>query len=238
MTHAEKILAGNFGNTVKALTLSSLNWSACAALTKHPQLKAPVTRGFIEDTRDDVKLPEMEHIEQTQPLDVVVGQVVATYLLTEQMRRIEDTNERGQTIRPFAYLKPQTPSEAIRASFNWRADMAAKEIGAKARMLGLDAKAAETNARAQANGQNAEKLAYAMAEAASVTDKGMMTWDDDALFDLVLDMDVVGMALNASENARDRARARIQAGLWASIDAELLLFLENQGPAAILHAVA
>jgi hypothetical protein len=227
MTKAEKILSGAYGNAVKALTLSALNWTACAALTRHPDLKQPANRGFVEDARDEVKLPELESAITPDTLDTLTARVVASYLLCEQMRRITETNERGQIVRPFEYLKPRTPSDAIRSTFAWRADMQAKELATKAEMMGLDPKAVAEKARNQAAGQNAERMAYALAEANSSTNKGMMNWDDSELVEILLDMEVIQTATNAAENAISRAKARIESGLWADVDAELLLFMKQ-----------
>ena len=240
MSNATNIISGNFGPAIQALTLSSINWHLSGMLTKHPQLKQLATRGFVEDSRDLVKLPEFEDVAVGHTLDQLCDWLVASYLLTENLRRHKDTNERGQTTTPYAYLKPVTPSMAINANFQWRAKMSGQELANKAMLMGLK-NAAEISAKAAkiAAERNNEQRAYAVAEAESSTNTNLLNWATEDLVDLLTScpLDIEQIAKDAANNAVDRARARIESGLWASVDEEVILFAKSNGEKQ-LRAVA
>jgi len=227
---ATSILNGDFGPAVQALTLSSVNWHLSGLLTKHPQLKAPINRGFIEDSRDLVKLPEMENIPVGHTLDELANWLTASYILTEGVRRTTDVNERGQSTTPYAYLKPVTPAMAINASFQWRAKMQGQDLANKAIMMGLK-NAAEIAAKAAkvAEERNNEARSYALSEAESATNTNLLNWSNEELVDLLTNcpLDIEQIANDAATNAVDRAKARLEAGLWASVDEEVILFVKN-----------
>jgi hypothetical protein len=230
MNKAEQILSGECGLAVKGLALSALNWQLAGMLTRHPSIKAPTNRGGIEDTRDEVKLPELEHQSDGIKLDQLTSWLVASYLLTEEVRRTTDVDMMGRSFRPFEYLKPKTPSMAIREHFAWRAKQQGQELAAKATLLkmGNAGQIAERAAKV-AEGQQAEKLAYALEEVASVTNANLRDWPSEELIGLLLDcpLDIVEITKTAAENAVNRAKARIEQGLWSSLDEEVILFTQQ-----------
>ena len=227
---AQQILSGDKGLAIKALCLSSLNWQLAGMLVRHPSIKAPTTRGGIEDTRDEVKLPEMEQQEDGIKLDQLTSWLVASYILTEEVRRTTDVDMVGRSIRPFEYLKPKTPAMAIREHFQWRAKQAGNDLAVKAGLLKMEnaAQIAERAAKV-AESQQAEKLAYALAEVGSVTNANLRDWPTDELIEMLLDcpINIIEVTKTAAENTVSRAKARIEQGLWTSIDEEVILFAQQ-----------
>jgi len=227
---AMQLLQGDKGLALQALCLSSINWQLAGMLTRHPGTKAPTTRGSVEDTRDEVRLPEMESQPDSLKLDQVTSWLIASYLLTEEVRRTTDVDMMGRSFRPFEYLKPKTPAMAIREHFTWRAKQAGNELAAKAALLkmGNAGQIAERAAKV-AEGQQAEKLAYALEEVAGVTNANLRDWTKEELVDLLLDcpLDIIEITKTAAENAVNRAKARIEQGLWASVDEEVILFSQQ-----------
>lgn len=227
---AQQILSGDKGLAIKALCLSSLNWQLAGMLVRHPSIKAPTTRGGIEDTRDEVKLPEMEQQEDGIKLDQLTSWLVASYILTEEVRRTTDVDMMGRSFRPYEYLKPKTPAMAIREHFQWRAKQAGNDLAVKAGLLKMEnaAQIAERAAKV-AEGQQAEKLAYALAEVGSVTNANLRDWPTDELIEMLLDcpINIIEVTKTAAENTVSRAKARIEQGIWASIDEEVILFAQQ-----------
>ncbi len=231
--NARNILSGEKGVAIQAITLSSLNFQLSGMLVRHPSIKAPSNRGTVEDHRDLVKLPEMEGIEVGHTLDQVCDWLVASYLLTEQVRRTTDFDTSGRESYPFAYLKPVTPNMAIAQSFAWRAKMQGQELANKAILMGLK-NAAEIAEKASkvADERNTEAKAYALAETDSATNQNMVSWSNEDLLDLLTScpIDIEETAIAAAENSISRAKARLEQGLWASIDEEVILFAKNANP--------
>jgi len=109
--------------------------------------------------------------------------------------------------------------------------MQGQELAAKAALIGLK-NYAEIAAKAAkvADDRNAEAREYAIAEAASATNSNLTQWSNEDLIDLLTDcpIDIEQTAMDAAENAVARAKARLEAGLWASIDEEVILFTKRK----------
>jgi hypothetical protein len=119
---------------------------------------------------------------------------------------------------------------AIKAIYQWRSKMAGQELANKAMLMGIK-NAAEIAQKAEkaADARNAEQMQYAITEANSATNANLLNWNNEDLVNLLLEcpLDIEKIAHDAAANAVSRATKRIEAGLWASIDEEIILFAKS-----------
>jgi len=235
----DNLINGRHGNALKALALTTVNFELSRQIAQHPQLKMPVSRpSSPDDLRDAMTLPEFEGRSSIQKLDVLLDGLVATCALIKDVASTTDYDAAGRLTRPFAWIidRCRTPISAVTAAFEWRADMAAKVAGEQAQMLGVkDAKDIEAKARERAMAQNEERMNYALAEVNSNTTMQLMTEDEVNLIDLLLDLnqktyDGLRLVHQAAQNEMTRARKRLEAGLYTTVDPEVILFAKSALP--------
>jgi hypothetical protein len=230
------LLAGTNGNTLKGILLSALNFELSRQIANHPQLKMPVEKvDSPDDLRAEMVLPELEGREFTQKLDVLIDGLVASCALIKDLAQVADYDKQGRIVYPFRYLaeRARTPISSVESNFAWRDDMSAKMAGEQAKLLGIkDTEKVEENARKRSQLQNQELINYALAEVNSNTNLNLMKEDSAHLEELLTDLnqttfDGLKLAHTSAQNAVQRAKARLEAGLYTTIDEEVVLFAKT-----------
>ena len=238
MTYStQKLLSGEHGNALQSLTLSALNWEIGRQLAAHPSLKMPTVRPTTPDEfRDEIVNLDTETNDtrgnaRKLTLDELSKGLVATLGLIKDLGEVSDFNNNGQIVKPYAWLADRavTPVSAILGNYSWRSDQAAKVASEQAKLLGLDADDIASKAKAKADALNAEKIAYAVAEVNSVTSPALMKEESSKLVEILVDLDGVDfnifkLAKASAQNSLERTKQRVQAGLYATIDEEVILF--------------
>ena len=175
---ATQLLNGSAGNALKAVALTSINFELARQVANHPSLKMPTTKPSSPDAlRDLVQMPEFENQGNGDKLDTLVNGLVASCAMIKDLAQVQDFNDSGQLVRPFAWIltNTRTPAGAVEANFAWRSNMSAKVAGEKALLLGLkNSKEIEQKASIRTDQENAERKAYALAEVNSVTNANIM----------------------------------------------------------------
>lgn len=239
--NAYDILTGKAGNSIKALTLSALNFELGRLLVGHQMLKQPVIEQdrSPDQFRDLIRLPEME-AAKVEPLDaeLICNGIIATCAMAFDLARMSDFNERGGLIHPHAWLvdRVRTPIETVRSHFDWRTDQAAKLAQEQAAMIGLSDKAEAIGAAAKARAEHDQrsKAEYALAEVESMMNPSIMKSDESDLIDLLMELEnagaissIVKVAANAAHSSIDRTKSRLMAGQFARVDEEVVLFAQT-----------
>jgi hypothetical protein len=227
------MLMGKNGNALKALVLSSINFELSRQIANHPSVKMPISR---PDSPDDMRalltLPELEGREFTQKLDALVDGLVATCAMIKDLAQSSDYDVAGRITYPFRYLldRVRTPQSSITANYEWRADMAAKVAEEQASMLGVkDSKAIGDKARERNRAENQERIDYALAEVNSQTNMNLMQEDESLLIELLVDLnqttfDAIKLAHNSAQAEVQRAKKRLESGLYTTVDSEVVIF--------------
>lgn len=227
------IISGKHGNGLKAVALSAINFELSRQIANHKQVKMPVEKVESPDElREMITLPELEGREFGQKLDALIDGLVATCALIKDLASTSDYDSAGRITHPYSYLieRAITPQSAIERNFAWRADMAAKVATEQAHLLGItDAEKIGDKAREKAMLQNQERINYALSEVNSNTNLNLMQEDEVNLLDLLVDLNqntFNGMKLiQASAQAElQRAKRRIEQGLYTRVDEEVILF--------------
>lgn len=229
------LVSGQHGKALQAMTLTAVNFELSRQVGNHPSLKMPTQRpDSPDDMRDLLVLPELEGRDDIGPkkLDALLDGLVATCALIKDVASAVDYDNAGRLIRPFAWIidRCRTPASTIEQNFAWRADMAAKVAGEQARMLGMkDTSDIETRANERAKLENAERMKYALAEVNSNTNLAIMQEDEVNLIDYLLDLNQttfngLKLAHAAAQNEMTRARKRLESGLYATVDSEVVMF--------------
>lgn len=235
----ENIINGKHGNGLKAVALSAINFELARQIANHPQVKMPTEKVDSPDAlRDMITLPELEGREFGQKLDVLIDGLVATCALIKDLAGSADYDSAGRITRPYAYLidRAITPQSAIERNFAWRADMSAKVATEQAQLLGVkDAETIGDKARQRSMEQNAERIAYALSEVNSNTNLNLMQEDEVNLLDLLNDLNQQtfnGLALiqASAQSELQRAKRRIEQGLYTKVDEEVILFAKTALP--------
>jgi hypothetical protein len=231
---ATSLLNGINGEALRAMTLSAINFELGRQIANHPTLKMPTSRPDTPDAlRDLVAMPELEGRDTPNPLDHIVDALVASCALIKDVAQRSDFDTSGRIIYPYAWIanSARTPASAVADNFAWRSNMAAKVAGEKAVLLGMsNAKEVEDKAKARNEAENAERMAYALAEVNSVTNTNIMKEDEANLIEMLLDLrtiDIMKLAKSAAQGAVERARTRLLEGQYATIDEEVLLFANS-----------
>lgn len=232
---SEQLLNGSAGNALKAVALGAVNFELARLVANHSQLKMPTEKHESPDAlRDLVQMPELERSKDySVNLDTLVNALIASCALIRDLAQTQDFDDNGRISRPFAWMlnSTRTPVSAVESNFSWRSDMSAKVAGEKAHLLGLkDAKAIEEKAKARTDAENAERKAYALAEVNSVTHLSIMEDEEVHLIELLLDLnciDILKLAKSSAEASVKRAKARLMAGQYVTIDEEVLLFAKQ-----------
>ena len=235
----ETIINGKHGNGLKAVALSAINFELARQIANHPQVKMPTEKVDSPDAlRDMITLPELEGREFGQKLDVLIDGLVATCALIKDLAGSADYDSAGRITRPYAYLidRAITPQSAIERNFSWRADMSAKVATEQASLLGIkDSETIGDKARQRSMEQNAERIAYALSEVNSNTNLNLMQEDEVNLLDLLNDLNQQtfnGLALiqASAQSELQRAKRRIEQGLYTKVDEEVILFAKTALP--------
>lgn len=233
------MLLGKNGNAIKGLVLTSINFELSRQIANHPSVKMPVSR---PDSPDDMRalltLPELEGREFGQKLDALCDGLIATCALIKDLAQTSDYDSAGRITHPFRYLidRVRTPASSIISNFEWRADMSAKVAEEQAQMLGVaDPKAVGDKARERNKGENQERINYAIAEVNSQTNINLMKEDESLLIELLIDLnqktfDAVRLAHNSAQAELTRAKKRLEAGLYTTIDPEIIIFAKTVMP--------
>lgn len=236
----QDILFGKFGYGLKAVALSAVNFELSRQIANHPQVKMPVEKvDSPDDLRARLTLPELEGRDVgPQKLDVLLDGLVATCALVKDLAAHSDYDVAGRITYPFKYLldRVRTPVSCVESNFAWRADMAAKVAAEQAALLGVtDPAKIEENARKRSMEQNKERMNYAMSEVSSNTNMAVMDEDEVNLVDLLVDLNqntFNGMKLiqAAAQAELQRARRRLEQGLYTVVDEEVILFAKAALP--------
>lgn len=231
---ATQLLNGSAGNALKTVALGGVNFQLGAMVSNHPSLKMPTEKHESPDAlRDLVQLPELEGRDDTVRLDTLVTALVASCALIKDLANLQDFNDRGQIVRPFAWMinTVRTPASAVENNYAWRSDMAAKTAGERAMLLGIkDSKAVEEKAKARTDAENQERKNYALAEVNSLTHTSIFEEEETHLIEILLDLnciDIVKIAKTSAEAQVKRAKARLLNGQYVTIDDEVLLFANS-----------
>lgn len=233
------IINGKHGNGLKAVALSAVNFELARQIANHPQVKMPTEKLDSPDAlRDMLTLPELEGREFGQKLDVLIDGLVATCAMIKDLASSSDYDSAGRITRPFAYLidRAITPQSAIERNFAWRADMSAKVASEQASLLGIkDAETIGDKARQRSMEQNAERIAYALSEVNSNTNMKLLQEDEVNLIDLLNDLNQQtfnGLQLiqASAQSELQRAKRRIEQGLYTKVDEEVILFAKTALP--------
>lgn len=233
------IISGKFGYGLKATALSALNFELSRQVANHPTLKMPTEKvASPDDLRAKLTLPELEGRDVgPQKLDVLLDGLVATCALVKDLASHSDYDSAGRITHPYRYLidRVRTPIGCIESNFAWRADMAAKVAGEQAALLGVDAKKVEENARKRSMEQNQERMNYALAEVNSNTNLKVMDQEESFLLETLIDLnqntfDGMKLIQSAAQAELQRAKRRLEQGLYTVVDEEVILFAKSPIP--------
>lgn len=233
----ENVLNGKHGNGLKALALSAVNFELSRQIANHPLLKMPTEKVESPDElRAMITLPELEGREFGQKLDALIDGLVATCALIKDLAQTSDYDTAGRITHPYAYMVDRaiTPVAAVERNFAWRADMSAKVATEQAALLGVkDAETIGDKARQRSMEQNKERMNYALAEVNSNTNINVMKEDEVNLIDLLMDLnqttfDGLKLLQAAAGNEMERAKRRIEQGLYTRVDEEVILFAKTK----------
>lgn len=233
------IISGKHGNGLKAVALSAINFELARQIANHPQVKLPTEVPESPDAlRDLITLPELEGRDFGQKLDVLIDGLVASCALIKDLASSSDYDSAGRITRPYAYLidRAITPQGSIERNFAWRADMSAKVATEQAHLLGIkDSETVGEKARQRSMEQNQERINYALSEVNSNTNLNLMQEDEVNLIDLLNDLNQQtfnGLALiqASAQSELQRAKRRIEQGLYTKVDEEVILFAKTALP--------
>lgn len=236
---AYDILTGKAGDSIKALTLSALNFELGRLLVGHPSLKLPeIPQDRSPDGfRDLVMLPEFEKVDPI-PANIICDGIIATCALAYDMARMSDFNERGGLVHPHAWLveRVKTPMETVRQSFAWRSEQSGKLAKEQAALIGLSDKADEIGKAAQVRAEHdqASRRDYALAEVESLQRPDLMKADETDLLAILENLEdagaiasIVKVAANAAQSSIERTKSRLLSGQFARVDEEVVLFAQT-----------
>lgn len=233
----EKAISGTHGTAIQALALSAINFELSRQISNHPSLKMPVDKpASPDDLRALLVIPELDgRTADAVSLDLLIDANIATCALTKDVASTTDFDTNGRQVRPFAYLidRIRTPISSIEATYDWRADMAAKVAVEQASLLGIkDTTLIETKAKERAIGDMKERKAYAIAEVNSLIRPSIMNEETSKLIEMIVDLDgkaFNGLLLthNAAVASVASATRRLEAGKFVTVDSEVVLFAKS-----------